>query len=392
MKQCFLLHSTNGRERHGVIVTKQNAQQIAERIGAILHRNVNIMDAGGMIVASTDLSRVDTVHQAAKELIEHSAPEMDVYSGDHLSGSREGINLPLRIGGRTVGVIGITGNPDELRDIGLVILEMAEILFTETFQDQKRNENHRNRRHLLETLLYGEPSALTDELLRYGRALGIDAARMKAVAVLSAPAQRPCNGAPSPYDILMDCLRSRLGTTFSHYLHVGEKLILFFNTDAEHYLLELLNGALQDARTRCGGVLFCGISGSCQAPSDLKEVYGRAEMAFQLACANRRGEVCRYEDFVLELLLAQLDREQKAVFLKRIWNGVSPAAMEEMLDFLEVYFDCDGAIGQIAARLFLHKNTVQYKLRKIEALTGYDPRHAGGAAILYLTVKLRRNP
>ena len=37
-----------------MLINHENSQKIAERIGGILHRNVNIMDEEGRIVASTD--------------------------------------------------------------------------------------------------------------------------------------------------------------------------------------------------------------------------------------------------------------------------------------------------------------------------------------------------
>lgn len=375
-----------------MIVTNENSQQIAERIGAILHRNVNIMNADGVIVASTDSTRIHTLHQAAKELIERNIPEMDVYSGDHLTGSREGINLPLRINGQTAGVIGVTGNPNELRDVGLVIMEMAEILFTEIFRDQKHNESHRNQRHYLETLLYGEPSILTEDFLNYGKSIGVDAAKIKSVAVLSTPTERQWGSSISAYDFLLEHLRGHLGVTaFAHYLHVGEKLILFLNLNAEEYLLKQLNCALRETQEHWTAVLFCGVCGENYSPTGLRETYAKAEMAFQLACSDHRTEVCRYEDLILELLLSRLDRETKETFLNRIWRQAVPAELEELMGFLEIYFECEGSIQRIAERLFIHKNTVQYKIHKIVELTEYDPRKASGAAMLYLTLKIKKS-
>ena len=41
-------------------------------------------------------------------------------------------------------------------------------------------------------------------------------------------------------------------------------------------------------------------------------------------------------------------------------------------------------------RLFIHKNTVQYKIKKIAEATGYDPRKLSDAVLLYLCVRLRK--
>lgn len=372
-----------------MIVTKANSQQIAERLGAILHRNVNIMNADGVIVASTDPERIDTLHQAAKELIAQNAPEMDVYSCDRLSGSREGINLPLRIKGQTVGVIGITGNPDELRDIGLVIMEMAEILFTETFQGQERDRAARQQRHYLETLLFSSPSALSESFLRHGETIGVEAGRIKAVAVLSYPAELPDARRAVTYDILLSCLREHLSAhVFLYHHHLGEKLILCLGMDAKGYLLGQMDGAVREARERSGVGIYCGLSGGCQSPLEIHRVYKQAEKAFQVARSSELCEVCLYESLALELLLAQLSREDKSAFVNRVWPGVNEGERQGMTEFLSAYFECDGSIQRLAARLFIHKNTVQYKIRKIADLTGYDPRRTADAAILYLAVKI----
>ena len=52
-----------------MLINHENSQKIAERIGGILHRNVNIMDEEGRIVASTDPTRIGALHEAACKLI-----------------------------------------------------------------------------------------------------------------------------------------------------------------------------------------------------------------------------------------------------------------------------------------------------------------------------------
>ena len=55
---------------------------------------------------------------------------------------------------------------------------------------------------------------------------------------------------------------------------------------------------------------------------------------------------------------------------------------------LKAYFACNGSIQEMGNRLFLHKNTVQYKLNKLKKMTGLDPRRVEEAALFYLAVML----
>ena len=55
---------------------------------------------------------------------------------------------------------------------------------------------------------------------------------------------------------------------------------------------------------------------------------------------------------------------------------------------MEVYFAADCSLKTAAEKLYIHKNTLQYQLDKIHALTGYDPRVFREGVILYLGLQL----
>lgn len=372
-----------------MLITHDNSQKIAERIGGILHRNVNIMNEEGRIVASTDPSRIGALHEAACQLIEHNIPEMDVYSIDQMTGSREGINLPLQIDGRTIGVIGVTGNPDELRDIGLVITEMAEILFSETLQTLRQQSISRQRRHFLEQLLFSTPSVPNEMFERRGKALGVSLQRIRALGVLSMAAELQDANTAAFYDTLLSILQTCLGKNILlNHLYLGKKLILFLGADLQPYVIGQLNKALKAANAS-GHISYCGVAGGCESYTQLHRIYTQADKALEVAFATRASQVCVYHDLVLELLLAPLSQESRSAFFERIW-GNARQDMDDMLDFLEIYFSCNGSVQAIAQKLFIHKNTVQYKIKKIAEATGYDPRRLADAALLYLCVRLRK--
>ena len=55
---------------------------------------------------------------------------------------------------------------------------------------------------------------------------------------------------------------------------------------------------------------------------------------------------------------------------------------------LKVYFSTDMSLKDTSEKIFLHKNTLQYKLNRIEKLTGYNPRVFSGAVRLFLVILL----
>lgn len=372
-----------------MIITHDNSQKIAERLGKILHRNVNIMNEEGCIVASTDVSRIGTLHEAAYHLIKQKVPEIDVYPIDQMTGSREGINLPLQLEGKTIGVIGVTGNPDELRDIGLVITEMAEILFSETQQTMRQQSLSRQRRYFLEQLLFSTPSVPDKIFEQKGAFLGVPLHRIRALGVLSMATNLEITDTAAFYDSLLSTLEDYLGKSILlNHLYLGNKLILFLGSDLKSYVCERINEALRSVNVSRNTV-FCGIADGCESYIQLNRTYTQAEKALEVAFSTNASQCRVYDELVLELLLAPLPQECCAAFCRRIL-GETKLNQDELLNFLETYFSCNGSVNAIAQKLFIHKNTVQYKIKKIADETGFDPRKLSDAVLLYLCVWLRK--
>ena len=105
-----------------------SAQQIVQEISAIVGQHVNIMDSDGVIIASTDPSRIGHVHEGAKRIIDEDLPELYISLEMETATTRNGLNLPLTINGRVVGVVGITGRYDQVVSYGQIVKKMTEIL------------------------------------------------------------------------------------------------------------------------------------------------------------------------------------------------------------------------------------------------------------------------
>lgn len=105
------------------------AQQIVARTMQIIDSNVNVMDGRGKIIGSGDDQRLGELHEGALLAIsQERIVDIDEGVARHLHGVRPGINLPLRIDGQIVGVIGLTGNPLQLRQYGELVCMTAEMM------------------------------------------------------------------------------------------------------------------------------------------------------------------------------------------------------------------------------------------------------------------------
>jgi carbohydrate diacid regulator len=103
--------------------------------------------------------------------------------------------------------------------------------------------------------------------------------------------------------------------------------------------------------------------------------YRRAEKALSFAISAGEGSICFYSDLDIEILVDEIPRTLKTEFIHKIFRDCTDEEIEQWISILKVYFECNGSIARCAQRLYLHKNTIQYKLRKLSKCTGYDPRN-----------------
>ena len=105
------------------------AQDIVDRAMAILPCNVNVMDSQGLILGSGEPERINTRHEGAQLVLANGrVVELDVDAAKCLKGVQPGVNLPLMLDGRLIGVLGLTGEPQQLRTYGELVRMTAEML------------------------------------------------------------------------------------------------------------------------------------------------------------------------------------------------------------------------------------------------------------------------
>src|SRR4051812_44880098 len=94
-----------------------------------LHRNINMMDVEGRIIASGDSKRLGERHEGALEAIRTGKP-LIINEGNQVQwkGSQCGINLPILFRNEIVGAIGITGQPEEVAEFGEIVKMTTELM------------------------------------------------------------------------------------------------------------------------------------------------------------------------------------------------------------------------------------------------------------------------
>ena len=93
---------------------KSLAFQVVNTIKDTCGQDINFIDKQGMIFASTNADRIGTFHTIGHKAAQ-TEQTIEVFSDDDFPGTQKGINMPLYYHGSFLAVIGITGEPDQVR-------------------------------------------------------------------------------------------------------------------------------------------------------------------------------------------------------------------------------------------------------------------------------------
>lgn len=254
-----------------------------------------------------------------------------------------------------------------------------------------------SRQHVLEQLLEGDYQSL-DVLLQRAASLELPLNVPRQIALLRLQnSERLFAGeaAESGERLLRDhrqCLQQRLEQCL---LHLGDALPLI--SQGEHWiallpstnsqdeernrqlLLDLLAGldpCLQPQR------LVLGLSTGSHQPQRFALALGQARQALVAAQAfPERLGLCSFNELgVIELLGAIRDRSLLERFVERTLGpliGDDSRHEPVLMPTLEAWFHENANLALAAQRLGVHRNTLSYRVQRIEALTGcsFDDPH-----------------
>jgi hypothetical protein len=153
---------------------------------------------------------------------------------------------------------------------------------------------------------------------------------------------------------------------------------------------------------RTGIDLLCArLAELVNGPVGLSEPYGNLEQTpaalrqarlASAAATPGSHEIVRYERVPIPVLLA--GAPDAAATVARAILGpilVLPAAeCDLLLDTLRAWFTEEGATSVAAEKLHVHRNTVRYRLRRVEELTGRSLTQPTGVAELHLALEAAR--
>lgn len=140
------------------MIDTELAWKFIEQVMQYTDYNINIMNQDGIIIASRDPRRVGTFHEVAYYIVTGTEDVVTVTGENDYPGVRPGINMVLLIDGKREGVVGVSGNPGEIRSVAMIIKMAMEAMVK--YENQREELLRRqSRKEQFLNLLTHEPFA-----------------------------------------------------------------------------------------------------------------------------------------------------------------------------------------------------------------------------------------
>lgn len=138
--------------------------------------------------------------------------------------------------------------------------------------------------------------------------------------------------------------------------------------------------------------VMVGIGEERHTLAQLGESYAEARRAMEVGHVfNPSQSIHVFHRLMLERFLMNVSREEGMHYHSLLFNRKTAKLFnEEMLQTIDMFFRKDLNLSDTARQLFIHRNTLVYRLDKVQRLTGLDLRHFDDAVtfkILYVLKK-----
>lgn len=370
-------------------IGKPAARRIVAELSEIIKENINLMDENSVIIASTDQKRIGTFHGGSCEIMKRHLKELIITGENDYAGSLPGLNIPIEIDGKTVGVVGITGRYQDIGKYGKIVKQMTEILLLDSGRNGQKNLSSGARTRFINEWILNEDSFSDPRFVRQGKMLGIDIEKKRNLLLFSPGDLKNIDSVTrrKVMDRIEKCLKAGTGRFPDAVLTcIGTRCICLMPESTGLRLREFADEMKKRVEEECRIKLGAGFDDTPLTGSQIYPAFKRVEKALHASLRTRGRAPVACRELMLELFLPEISREARQEFVDRIFANCSQEEREEYRRLLKVYAECNGSIGRTGEKLFLHKNTIQYKLNKLHQKTGLDPRTIEGASLFYLAI------
>ncbi|MBY0156459.1 helix-turn-helix domain-containing protein [Cytobacillus oceanisediminis] len=393
---------------------KEISQLIVENTSNIIEYPISISDNKGIIIGSSDTSRLGSFHQASLEIVERKTTiAYEINEVKKLNNVLPGVAAPIMINHEPIGVLGIVGEPAEVRKYAQLVKSHVELMCHEYLKKEMTAIESKTLDNLIRYLLNSQKPEDLEYSIRYAKMLGFD---------LEPDHSRIC--LLIEFEIGMDSshlakdgqtcdkyswhfLQNNFSEILSYYLMDSKEdilspltldqflLIKVMNKDEpqdlfikrlEHKIQRLLR--YLEKEKNCTANISIGSAN--KGALGIKVSYQAALQALTAGKqSNRSPKIFYYNDWniIFELLGNGLNKYVNERLKEKLEAFINHVNFRTLAQTFMAYCKCNMNMSETARMLFLHRNSLVYRMEKINELTSLDISRFDHCMLLFFAIK-----
>ena len=383
-------------------LTTKIVQPFIATLEEALHYKVTITDTNGYIVGSSDPARLNQFHPSAYEILCERQPieSWDIATDSYVNvpeGVQLGYGERVIYDGECIGLIGLVGAPEEIKQsIKTAQLVLQLMLDRKKASDELKLISKDKKAFLLRLLQgqYGSPEWIKERADTYK----IDLSRLRYVLTVQINLEKFDEKSPLELSQIKETMHRAIRSIFFeqedllYEYDTGETVLLTAgkHSDASQRRRQIEKAAARlyaKLREQCKVSALIGVSEECGDYTGIPLALRQGRMAAEIGAKTENGEgLYFYSQMRLGRIVASFSPEIRPILQRDILSKLLENHADSLLETLFTYFEMNGNVSQTAEKLFIHRNTLQYRFRKIKEITGFDIYHIDDLVQLRLAV------
>ena len=346
-------------------------QTVIHQMKDIVGRTIGAIDENGIIIACSELSKIGESRQRIKEELSFSrdCAIIDGYTYKFINTSNKNDCI--------VFVEGEDKEAEKTAHILSVSLGNIKSLY-----DEKYDKGSFIKNIILDNILPNDIYVKSNELH-----MGNEENRAVIVVKFQGATEL------APYEIIQNIVTDKIK---NYIINISEQDIVIVKEIPDTCTAEDLEAdaeaLLRQAQTEYAAKIQVGISSIVEKLKDLAKAYKEARIALEVGKVfDIERPVMSYENLGIGRLIYQLPTTLCEIFLQEVFKKGSLESLDrETLMTVQSFFENNLNVSETSRKLFVHRNTLVYRLEKIRKLTGLDLREFDHAVTFKVALMVKK--
>ena len=346
-------------------------QTVIYQMKDVVDRTIGVVDENGIVIACSELAKIGESRQRIKDELAYSY-ESIVYDGYTYR--------YLGTQGKSDCIVFVSGSDSQAEKIvKMLAITIGNI---KSLYDEKYDKGSFIKNIILDNILPNDIYIKSNEL-------HFSNEEYRAVIVVK------FQGATeqSPYEIIQGIVTDK---NKDFVINISEQDIVIVkevtaNTTNED-LETLANDIAKTCSTNHAAKVMIGISSIVEKLKDLARAYKEARIALEVGKVfDIEKPIMSYENLGIGRLIYQLPTTLCEIFLGEVFKKGSLESLDrETLMTVQSFFENNLNVSETSRKLFVHRNTLVYRLEKIRKLTGLDLREFDHAVTFKVALMVKK--